>query len=874
MMTGTYYPRPLEDYPKEEMELLARQRIDEYITYGNMAGSPNSSTQLESGAVRTRKERLDYCRAMWNDELDEQRFDYLYNKVTKKVQDESSGIDDIITMEMPAKVRNIPIVRNKLQALISKEMSRPLITKVMGMTEDMANKKLTKIKDDVLDKQMAKINLKRDAQRTQQALLQQQQQLIQQMGQDPQAQQLIMQMQAEMEKLQEVLNRDIVVTAKEVEAIREYYQYNHKEFEEQLASQALEEYLDSKRIRVYINDAFKELMINGEPIWYCNWEEGLPEPETRIVRPEHVWYQYNESARYLHQLDWIVEYQPLSLGQVIQMYGHKLTSDQLNLIRTMRPLMNSDQYMRTNLGRFPGGAPWTSNNGLLDYRSNHEVDVYKVFWKEQVEVYALYTPNKNDTPYFAEKPPFVRFITAAEAEELSSTDAKKAKLKKKGQVIKKAYRVDLWEAVRIGESLYVDIHKADFQYRTSDRLSDVPLPYIGHANNKFNKAYSPLWETKDIQELWNILHYQEELLIALAGVKGIIYDLSQIPNGMSPQELMYYFKQGLGLIETMTPEGKPKKTTFNQFSTYDMTVSPAIQTITMVKESLNQLVGEITGVTRQQTGQVAASDQVGTSQMALQQSNVVVEYYYQQLDELTELLCTRLTNIFPYAYAEGKKGMYILGKERQEILNIQKGQLKGEFRTVVNAGNKEREIMQQAKQIGQLKFQQGAISASNLIDMLDTDTMFEMRKMLKKYEDEAMEKAQAMQSQQVEQQKQAQVEVEQMKAQMTQQVAQMSAQIEQQLVQLKGQIELQKEQVKAQNKVAEIEQRTIEAKDKIAIDGERIKNEREIEMAYLEFSYKELEVNAANQRAQMLINRAKTTLELGKAGKKEKVSDR
>jgi hypothetical protein len=499
--------------------------------------------------------------------------------------------------------------------------------------------------------------------------------------------------------------------------------------------------------------------------------------------------------------------------------------------------------------------------------------VYRVSWKEQTEVYALYSENKKETPYFSDKPPFVKFLTQEEYKEMTSTDSKVERLKRKGQKIMKAYRVDRWFGIRIGRSTYFKIKKHDFQYRTTDRLSDTPLQYIGFANNVFHKAYSPLWETKDIQELYNILHYQEELLIALSGVKGIIYDLSQIPTGMTPQELMYYMKQGLGLIETVKPNGKGVRSTFNQFATYDMTVSPAIQSLTMMKESLNQLAGEITGVTRQKTGQVMASDQVGTSQMALQQSNVVTEYYFMKTDELNELLFTRLCNIFPYSYAEGKRGMYVLGKERQEILNIQKDQLKGEFRTIVNSGSIEREIMRSAKQMAQMKFQQGSIGASDLLDILDTNTMFEMRRMLRDYEKQVMERNQQMQSQQMEQQKQGQMEVEQMKMQMQQQLAQMSGQIQQQMEQLKGQVEIQKEQVKAQTAMAQVQASVQTDQQKMAIDKEKVLNEKQVEMAYLNFAYTELEVNATNQRAQMLINRAKTAMEMKSSAKKERVKD-
>ena len=118
-------------------------------------------------------------------------------------------------------------------------MSRPVITKVIGMTDEIVGKKLERIKKDVLDKQMQKIKQQQLINTTTQALLQMQQQLMQQAAQDPEAQQMIMQMQVELENLQFLLQNDILITNEEVNRIRQYYQYSHKEFEEQLCSQAL-----------------------------------------------------------------------------------------------------------------------------------------------------------------------------------------------------------------------------------------------------------------------------------------------------------------------------------------------------------------------------------------------------------------------------------------------------------------------------------------------------------------------------------------------------------------------------------------------------------------------------------------------------------
>lgn len=871
-MIGQFYPLPLESYPKDEQEQYAKLLMDEYIEQNYREGGMRTHLPLESASVRSRMDKIAYCRALWNNELSDHRYDYLYNKIDKRVVDDQSGIDEIITMEMPAKVRNIPIIRPKLQALISEELTRPLVTKVIGTTSDTIDKKLEKIKNTIFEKQHEKLKQKRITQLTISEMIKSQQELMQQGAQDVQNKALILEIQAEIEKLQSLLSSETYLTNQELDTIKNYYKYSHKEFEELLSSQALEEFIDSERLRSMINNLCEEQMISGEPIWYCNWENGLVKPEVRIVRPEFIWYQSNEAAKYLHELDWIVEYMPMSLGQAIQYFGADLTKDQIEQIRNEVPSYSQDAYYRTNLTHFPDGTPASSYH-QYDYLYSHEVDIYRVFWKEQVEVYALYSENKHNTPYFNEKPPFVKFLEQDEYEELTNTEAKKERLKRKGQTILKAYRVDLWSGVRIGRNTYLKIGKADFQYRTSDRLSDVPLPYIGFANNRFYKAYSPMWETKDIQELYNILHYQEELLIALSGVKGIIYDLSQMPSGMTPQEIMYYMKQGLGLIETVGANGKPKRTSFNQFATYDMTVAPAIQYLSAMKMALNELAGEITGVTRQKTGQVYATDQVGTNQMAIQQSNIVTEYYFTKLDDLNELLFTRLCNIFPYCYAEGKKGMYVHGKDRQEILNIQKNQLKGEFRCMVNSGSLEKEIMRTAKQIAQSKFQNGQLEASQLLDILDTNTMFEMRRMLKEYEQQAIEKAQMMQSNQIQEQKQAQMELEQMKMQMTQQLEQMSGQIQSQLLQIQGQVDLQKESMKQQNAMAEMQIKSEIEKQKLEVNKAKVQNEKDVEMAFLEFQYTELEINATNQRAQMLINRAKTNLDLIRTQNKERIKD-
>jgi hypothetical protein len=874
MIADYYIPTPIEDLPAEEQLRVCKYRMDEYIEQNYRKGGFNSRTPTDHIKIRGRIDRLNYCRSLWNNEIDEKRYDYLYSNVDKRITDQD-GTDQTITLEMPAKVRHIPIVRPKLQSLISKEMGRPLITRTIGVSQELIDKKTKAELDDLWEKSMQKLFQQQAAQNAQIMLVQQQQQLMQQVAQMPEAEGMIIQMQKEIEFLQEIINKDVALTKDEVKEIRKYYRYSHKEFEESLADDALKEFIDRKRLRQKTNDAFKELMINGEPIYYVDYEEGMKEPDFRVVAPEFIWYQYNESAKYLHELDWIVEYMPMSYGQIVQQYGMYLTEKDLECLRQMMPFNSQDAYYRTNLDQFPNGYP-VDPYGRNDYLWAQQLDVYLVNWKEQTEVYALYTENKHESKFFEKKPPFVKYLTAEEARKMTNTEAKRKRLRNKGQIIKKAYRVDRYKGLRLGHrknGVYLNVGKTTTYVRNEEDFSDVQLPYVGFANNRFHQAYSPLWETRDLQELYNILHYQEELLVALAGVRGIVYDLSQKPSGMSNQELMYYMKQGIMPIETLGRNGKPKTTTFNQFAQYDQTISPAVGTIDGMKRSLNELVGEITGITRQQTGQVAATDQVGTTQLALQQSNVVTEYYFQQHEELIEIALTRLSNLFPYAYAKGKQGLYVVGKERQEVLRILEGQLKGKFRVLVNSGAKEREIMQNIKQIATNKFATKEISTTQLIDLLDTDMLSDMRRKLKEYEDEMFERNQQLQQANAEQQKQIQTELAQMDMQMKAQLEQLSGQIKMQIEQMKGQVQLQKEQIKMQHAAEQLAFEREKLAKEAEVDMFKAQTEADVEKQYLQFQYTQLKVNNATQRAQMLINRSQQALDIHKQRSKERVKD-
>jgi len=334
---------------------------------------------------------------------------------------------------------------------------------------------------------------------------------------------------------------------------------------------------------------------------------------------------------------------------------------------------------------------------------------------------------------------------------------------------------------------------------------------------------------------------------------------------MSAQEVAYYMSQGVAYIKTVKNNGKKVNSSFNQFQQYDHTLAPAVQYLTNIKQTLVNLVSMITGVYQHLEGQVAATDQVGTMQMSIQQSAASVESNYQEQEDLNERALTKLANIFEYAKEHGYSGSYVLNKVEQEVFKLPAGAIDGFFKIIINSGLKEKEALQNVRQISMNKLQKGEIKGSEYLALLDMESIVEMQRYFEDSEEKFMKIAQMSETNAQE----AQRQLVQMQQEMKMQEMQMDAQIKQSLKSMEMGLK-EKEMVLDQ----EIEKEKIAVdREKIAVDKQSVENEKEIEEKYLELNEKELKVSAANQRTQMLLNNIQNKIELHKTRSKEKIKD-
>ncbi len=862
--------KPIGSYSKKDQKVYLRDKAYRILNLSGIHSYSSNSTKKD--LLSSRKGINIYCRELYYDSSTASNYDYLYSNVNKKIK-KSNGGSDKVTLTLPARVRHIPIVEEKIKSLISKAESREI--KFRAYTID--KKGLARKHKSHVDKHLKSFNDKLFQRQVAIMQVQQMKSMLQQMMGEYQqvegGENIIMQLQSEIMVIDQELMKELMLTKEEQSVINDFFKYSFKDSFEMMTESALHEFIDRKQLLKMKNRQFEEQMITDEPIYYVNYDYGTGEPTVREVKPENLEYQSSDLANYIDEVDWAIERLPYTKMQAIEEFGRYLTKKDYNDLISNK-VLSQEGYNYANLQITPDGKSFDSVNHKYNTKKfnadwNSEIECFRIFFKEDISVNALYTTNDNPSVYFKEKPDHIAYITDKEAEDYN-TGVKKLK---KNQRVETRYRTDLYEAIAIGREFVKVIGKRTDAPRSESNVSKVPLPYIGYNISPYNRPNSIMWKTKDLQEIYNILQFQRELIVNLSGVKGIIYNMSQKPEGMSLREVIYYMKQGIMPIETVNKAGKKKDRSFNQYATYDQTVSPSLQYIDAAMQSILSLVSQITGIYPQLSGEIKRTDQVGTYQMGLDQANMAIQHYFSRADNLFERVLTRLSNYFPLAYKEGKIGHYVMGGEGQKLLKIPANKLKGEFKIRIRNGLKEERASNMIKMIAQQKHTQGQVSTAQLITIMNLDSVKEMERRMIEFEDQAQKIAQANQQQLQEQDSQMKAQLQQMAAQTQAQLEQLKGQMKMQSDQLKAQTEQMKMQMQSQIKQEEINANKEIAEGKNQTDIYEANLEAEVEKSYIQQQYDQMQMQERQHQRSAMLDNIDRQIKFSQSRRKAKIKD-
>lgn len=800
--------------------------------------------------ISTRKKDM-ICHMYYNGIKSDAEFEYL------------NTVGDYV---YPAKVRFFPIVRPKIDLQISKLTRRALSFRAFASDELSLREKFEKKMKEYLVTIDAKLKAKREAAKLiiteLDNKLQQLNQIVntppqneQQAIQIEQARALMPQIVQAITTAKTVQSDFLFITDQEEEEIERSFKYKYEDVIEKGAQSYLRKSIRENGILEESIQTFKNSVITGKPFYFVDVKEGERFPDFKNIPGISVCWSADESKRYVQDSPWVSYTVKMSIGNVISTFP-SLTPDEITRLEKFGSIA-STANMYTNFDHHAvfgdDDYKYTSYSGTSMEKL---VDVTYVWYRSPRKVMRKFSPNK-----YIEGGFFSHTVTEDELEE---------KPPREGEKIEIRYIDDIYEGVLIGnhEGIAVNCGLKKYQVYDVDTL-ETQLPIVGYTfNSVVDEPYSYVWNTKDLQDLYNILRYQEELLIVLSGVKGFVMDKAQKPDDMSYSEWTYNRKMGTAWIDSMK-RNFGRNATFNQFTTYDDSLTQSVVYIEQVLQQLDESAGMAIGVPRQAIGQTVSTDQVGTNRMSIEQSTLINELMFYKHFELLGKALTRYMNCAREQGLNQEILSHINDDLSIDMVKIPKGLFDGRKLDIyVSNTTKEFEGMQTLKEAATAQVSRGALDMGAFAKILNADTLREIETTLEYATELAQRRAMEMQQSNEQFQAQHENEIKQLEAQQEKMRLDLEAKVEQlkaQLEERKLQAEMTQKAAENQLKEKELNLKAAEASQKLSADAfdkqnkavndrfanqiQGLKNQVDALLKSRELDIKEEEVNVKRQQA-------------------------
>jgi hypothetical protein len=813
--------------------------------------------KMSSSDTNTMKQDVE-CWMMFHNIFNEKEFEYL-NRIP-------SGTNEQSDFYLPAKVRHIPIQRTKLNVLISEQHQRVFqFSSFISDTEGKAEKTVRKLKNifrefiDQTESQISQYNI------ALQGISQQREQLIQQLQMQPKTEEEAYQIQMikmqfpiideQLKNAESAISKELLISNKELKRITNFYNYESKDLVEDVIQKLAYKLRNNLDIKRESTKAFTSKIVTGKEAFYVDLLPGEKKPRYECVNTINIEYPLTDGVEWIQDGMWVKWKKGISISQAVDKY--RLTKEQKEKLKNELIIGNRNtdflslQYTNDVLNNQIYSGNINTEEGieetLIWFRSPKEIKIKKVPNQYSPGKYFIHfldndekIVNTGQLYWDNKKKKYIHKETAQEY------DKKNVISSAKGEELETRYIDEIYEVVILGNDLVITAQKKPIRLYSNENYSYSVLPIIGRTYNSItDRPYSLIWDTKDIQKLYNLINYHRELLLATSGVKGTIMDMSQKPEGMSKAEWMYYKKLGTAWIETVKKSGRVAS--FNQFGSYDDSVSSSIQYLDNMLVNLDYTLGSMIGVGPQRQGQVTSNDQVATYQMAITQNNLITEIIFNEHDECERRAFEVLMNLSAkYIYKNGGIFDYKTDDYRTEQFEIPANVLNNLDIgiNVYNTSIQEKQL-KELKQFAIQEYTRGSLPFRDILKLYNTETLKDLEKKFEFFSDEAIKFAQQNYSNQAETDMNNKKEIMQLQAQIDAQLKQSEMQIKQMELQLKKETEQYK--LKLEEAKLKLQKEKIDSENKVEMAD--IETERDIESAYLMETQRS---NMVNERLKMI----------------------
>ena len=380
--------------------------------------------------------------------------------------------------------------------------------------------------------------------------------------------------------------------------------------------------------------------------------------------------------------------------------------------------------------------------------------------------------------------------------------------------------------VKIGEDIYI-LRPVDLNVvRSRDNKKKCTLSVNGiFMTTRQNQPFSLVLATATLQDMYNVLFFHRENLIANSGVKGSYVDISKIPVWLDEDETtrllkyMGYKKQGFAILDLSQQEPGSPSPVNTIYSGFDDTVPlTAIQAIDLSIERIELAASSITGVFREMIGGIEQRDAVHNVKVGMEQSFVVTKTYFSNMNLILKEIMLDGLNLSKLVYKDGLTGTIILGEKGQKIFTaLPKNFTLTDYDIHIVDGQESVRDLEEMKALNLELVKAGQVDAEVVLSTIGCKSLTEYKhKSLEAIQRRKSEMSQTAQMQQaLEQSDQAVQQLQQQLQQMQQQLQRTQQQLQQaqensedskiEWFKVKSEDEFKKDKIKVENKKANLE---------------------------------------------------------------------
>lgn len=690
--------------------------------------------------------------------------------------------------QFPATLQPYDIVSNYFQLLMGEEMKRPFNPLIVAINEDAISEK-QKEKKDIILKELESILT--DA-------IQNQQQ-------------------------------------PEPEQLKKYKNYSPKAMRESIAEKLLNHYCRKDHLPEMWNAHFKDVLLAGEEI--ADVSQVADEPRVRRVNPMEIYFLLLNNSDKVDDAERIYERNRLTVSEIIDEFYEYLTPDQID---------DLESYSQGNTTNYSYGpflfniAEVESIYSFEDDYGERGIPVHRVRWQSKKKVGSLHFLDEN----------------GLEQEQLVDETFKINK-QDKSQWIEWFWINEYWEGTRIGQDMYLNIRPRKQQFRSIDNISKCKSGYVGTVYSCTNsQSVSLMDRLVPWIYLYLIIWYRTELAMAKnIGRLGLI-DISLIPDDMEPEKWMYYAQaMGFGFVNPFNESNKVRGITGANLSTQnkelDLSQAAYIKNHIDLLTFIEQKIQDTSGITRQRLGEISSSELVGNTERAVTQSSHITEPYFTPHEYFKLRICEALIEVAKDCLEERKKGFQYITDDVDTVLFEVDGNdfNNADYGVFVSNISRDQQTLETLKQLLQAALQNDKVELSQVVDVLNTNSISDIKNKLIDAEEDRQEMIQ--QQQQAEQKHQQELQQQQIDFQ-NQELDRQSD--EKQLDRENEiQIALIKSEGAAELKAGDSGVAELEGRAKIDLEQSKLEHQRMVDKR--KFSLEKMKIDAENLRSQQELDK-------------------